>query len=83
MIKPIPAELPVTFETLNFPPEDQTLAKEAKALNNREKGYKADEKYLGEKQNLTQKARKYAKTGEAPWDDYDPEDPINFDEWMG
>lgn len=74
-IKPITAEPPVTFETLNFPPEDQTLAKEAKKLNNREKGYKADERYLGEQQNLAQKAERYARTGEAPWDDDDFDQP--------
>lgn len=85
-IKPIPADLPVTFSPLGPAPQDQTskeLAKEAKKLNNVEKGYRADERYLGEQQTLAQKARKFAKTGEAPWDDYDPEDPINFDEWMG
>lgn len=82
-IKPIPAEPSVVFKSLEPTQLDQTLAKEAKKLNNQEKGYKADEKYLGEKQNLTQKVRKFAETGEAPWDDYDPEDPINFDEWMG
>lgn len=82
MIKSIPASPPVTFETLNFPPEDQTLSREAKKLNNREKGYAADERYLGEQQTLAQKAEKYARTGEAPWDDVDYDDPLTFDNWM-
>lgn len=82
-IKPMPADPPVTFGSLTAPQLDQTLEREAKQLNNKEKGYRSDEKYLGEQQTMAQKARKFAQTGEAPWDDYDPEDPINFDEWMG
>jgi hypothetical protein len=74
MIKPIPAGKPVTFGTLGPTPLDQTskdLAKEAKKLNNKEKGYEADERYLGEQQNLQEKFRRFAKTGEGPWDDVD------------
>jgi hypothetical protein len=75
MIKRIPADPPVTFESMDFPPQDQTLAREAKRLNNVEKGYQADERYLGEQQTLAQKAERYARTGEAPWDDDDFDQP--------
>lgn len=72
--KPIPAEKPVTFGSLAPTQSDQTcqdLALEAKRLNNKEKGYVADEKYLGELQDLAQKFKKFAKTGEGPFDDVD------------
>lgn len=84
-IKPIPADRPVTFSPLGPAPQDpilDQLAKEAKKLNNVEKGYRADERYLGEQQTLAQKAQKYAKTGDAPWDDVDYDDPLTFDNWM-
>lgn len=73
-IKPIPADRPVTFSPLGPPPQDpmwDLLSKEAKKLNNVEKGYRADERYLGQQQTLAQKVRKFAQTGEAPWDDAD------------
>lgn len=84
-IKPITADKPVTFSPLGPVQQDpmlDKLASEAKKLNNVEKGYKADEKYLGQEQNLAQKALRYAKTGDAPWDDVDYDDPLTFDNWM-
>lgn len=83
--KPIPADPPVTFGALERPQSDQTLpdlSREAKKLNNAEKGNRADERYLGQQQNLAEKARRYAKTGIAPWDDIDYDDPLTFDNWM-
>jgi hypothetical protein len=72
VIKLIPAVSPVIFKPLEKSPQsDQTLAKEAKTLNNAEKGYVADERYLGEQQNLAQKLERFAQTGEGPFDDAD------------
>lgn len=61
MIKSIPAEPSVVFKPLEptplSPTLDKELAKEAKKLNNAEKGYQADERYLGEEQNIEQRVR--------------------------
>lgn len=56
-------------------PTSKALAKEAKKITNAEKGYAADEKYLGERQNLEQKAAMFRRVGQFEvYDSYDLED---------
>lgn len=55
MIKRIPvgqSDQPIFAPLPTIPQSGPTLAKEAKGLSNREKGYAADEKYLGEQQRI-------------------------------
>lgn len=69
MIKSIPADLPVTFSPLTPSSQDlpdQMLAREAKTANNNEKGYQADEKYLGEQQNLDARVRQIERNSYLP-----------------
>lgn len=62
MFKPLPPPKPLTF--------DVDLSKEAKRINNKEKGKAADEKYLGEQQNLDARVRKIEQNSELPpWED--------------
>lgn len=83
MIKSIPAEPSVVFKPLEPTPSsptlDKELAREAKKLNNAEKGYQADERYLGEEQNIEQRVRQMEKYGRLPpWEDGYGDDDIPF-----
>lgn len=56
---PAPKSGPTPFGPLpTVSPSSQNLQKEAKKLNNLEKGKAADEKYLGEEQNVEARVRK-------------------------
>lgn len=62
-------------------PTSQALAKEAKQTSNAEKGYAADEKYLGEQQNLEQKAQWFKKEGQLGAYDFDDLAEMGLDEF--
>lgn len=73
--QPLFAALPAT------PQLSQTLAKEAKLLNNAEKGHAADERYLGEQQNREQQAVKFLKLGQFECYDFDDLAEMGFDDY--
>jgi hypothetical protein len=84
MIKFIPAAAsgPISFAPLPSAPQlSLTLAKAAKLLNNAEKGNAADEKYLGEQQNLEQKARWFESVGQFEVYDLDDLAEMGFDDY--